>query len=104
MEIEELTTTIIINKISELVAKGYSQEQSEAAVKKARRWAETISKGIRANHRDDAFLDLFISQLDKSEDWLNSVKDSKSNWKDGLEAAGVAVGPQTEKAFSEWAK
>lgn len=105
MQVEPIIAAMISDKMYELEAKGFSADQVDGAIKRARNWATRIAEKIAPDRREAAFLDLFESQLNECEKWLMSVRNSKANWKQGIqESTGVMVGPMTEAAYQEWTK
>lgn len=103
MDTEYIIASMIQDKMLELEAKGYSPEQADSAIKRARNWAQSIANKVPPVRREETFLDLFENQLNDSENWLSKVRQSKNNWKKGIEeVTGVTVGPQTEAAYQEW--
>ncbi len=102
MSVEFEVTAMIAHKELELASAGYSPEQSSAAIKRARRWAESIAKKVEPNLFDQTFIPLFRASLKESEDWLSKVKKTSNKWAEGLEAIGVTVGPQTREAYNQW--
>lgn len=96
---------MIAYKLVDLESKGYSLEQSQAAVKRARKWAQSIANKIKDERvRQEAFVGLFSQGMEECEPWLNKVKNSKENWIKGLNDLGAPVGPQTTAAYDSWTK
>lgn len=76
MTFEADVMNVIIRKQVELTAKGYTQQQASAAIRRSRRWAEAISAKVDTSIREQTFLDLFRNSLNEAEDWLSSIKQS----------------------------
>lgn len=94
--------SLMQSKEIELSAKGYSIEQTSAAIRRARKWAESIARKVDHASYDTVYLALFKSGLNEAEDWLDGIRNSASKWQEGLEAAGLPVGPQTRASFDRW--
>ena len=73
---EDIVVGLIMLKTTELVAKGYSIVQADAAVKRARGWAAQMSSKLSSSIREQAYIDFFRSSLDDSEIWLSSMRKS----------------------------
>jgi len=104
----EIDTLAIITRIIEkaqfdLTMQGYSQDQVSAAIKKSRNYAQSVSSGISPVIREMAFVDLFLSDIQSAERWLNGIKSSRAAWREGLESLGTTVGPRTQAAYDRWA-
>lgn len=104
MSIEDEILTIIIAKQLELTTKGFTEDQASAAIKRSRKWAESIARRVDASIREQAFLDLFTDSLNEAESWLSKVKSSRDAWEEGLANRGTPVGPMTKEAYDNWTK
>lgn len=67
---------LISMKATELCAKGYTQDQATAAIKRSRNWASSMSAKLPTTIRDEAFLSFFEDSLKESEEWLDSLTKS----------------------------
>ena len=102
MSIEMDIISLINYKELELAAKGYSIEQTSVAIKRERKWAESISRKVDHASHDTVYLALFRAGLNEAEDWLDKIKNSGTRWQEGLEAAGLPVGPESRQAYESW--
>lgn len=74
MTIEFEVIDMMAQKELELASKGYSPDQSSAAIKRARKWSESIARKVEPHLYDSIFLPLFRTSLLESEDWLRKTK------------------------------
>lgn len=102
MSYEADIVSLITLKNIELETKGFTSEQASAAVKRARKWAQSLALKVSPQSRDRVFFELFQASLNECEAWLIGIRNSRKQWQDGLEAAGAVVGPQSTSAYETW--
>lgn len=71
--------TLLQAAVIELTLKGYSLEQAQAAVKRARGWAGRLAQKVRPELQEAVFDDLFKSQMETADDWLDRFKSRMTN-------------------------
>lgn len=70
----DIIAAMIQAKQLELEAKGWSPDQSAAAVRRSRMWAQRLSEKINPKIREQAFIDLFKDNISGAETWLENMQ------------------------------